>query len=128
MTPPMWLSRETLWGLDLDEPFPESPDDAPAAHVGAAEMAKAQVMITQSGVLALLVMVPLATSAKVSTPIVFWASFVPWASATKPPERAGRNGSHDRLWTASASRPAIRSPSSRRTRPRDRRTARPTRA
>ena len=29
---------------------------------------------------------PLAISASVITPIVFWASLVPWASASRPPE------------------------------------------
>ena len=31
-------------------------------------------------------MVPLATSASVITPMVFCASLVPWASASRPPE------------------------------------------
>src|SRR5215471_11898691 len=46
------------------------------------EIASAQQMITQSGVLAVAAMVPLATSANVNTPIVFCASFVPCAKDT----------------------------------------------
>ena len=50
-------------------------------------MASAELATTQSGTWKLsLAMVPLATSASVITPIVFWASFVPWARASSPPE------------------------------------------
>ena len=44
-------------------------------------------------------------SASVITPIVFWASFVPWVKATKPPETSWRRrktlftGPGARFWT-----------------------------
>ncbi len=43
-------------------------------------MAKAQDTITHAGALAPEARVPLAIRARVMTPMVFWASLVPWAS------------------------------------------------
>ena len=45
-------------------------------------MAKAQETITQVGAFDPLASVPLAINARVITPMVFWASLVPWASDT----------------------------------------------
>ena len=50
-------------------------------------IAVAEVTTTQSGTWKLSeAIVPFATSASVITPIVFWASFVPCARASRPPE------------------------------------------
>ena len=51
-----------------------------------AAIAAAEEAITQSGGSALAPREPLAISASVITPIVFWASLVPCASASSPPE------------------------------------------
>src|ERR671910_1403461 len=49
-------------------------------------IAAADEITTQKGTPAYSEMLPLATSASVITPIVFWASLVPWASASNPPD------------------------------------------
>jgi hypothetical protein len=66
-------------------------------------MAPAAETTTHSGTSAFAPRLPLAMSASVMTPIVFWASLVPWASETieaeadlavaEPPRRDARIGS-----------------------------------
>ena len=46
-------------------------------------MATAQLSFTHTGTEVVLVHSPAAISANVMTPIVFWASFVPWARETR---------------------------------------------
>ena len=75
--------REALRRLDIGEPLAERADDAPAAHVGAERDRDAarRGSPTVCGSVAA-VCQPAVISASVMTPIVFCASFVPWASAT----------------------------------------------
>ena len=66
-------------------------------------MARAQETITQLGALDPLASDPLATRARVITPIVFWASLVPWASDTMDAEPIWpiRNPC-DRVWVGTS--------------------------
>ncbi len=71
-------------------------------------MAAADETTTQSGTWkSSAAMVPLATSASVITPIVFCASFVPWASASSPPEMTWPKRNPD-VTGPGRSRPTIR--------------------
>ena len=76
-------------GVHLDDPRAHGADDAPAARVGAerdrARRARSRPRSARRS--RSRARLPLATSARVMTPIVFWASLVPCASARRPPER-----------------------------------------
>ena len=57
----------------------------PPSHVPSA-MAVAALSYTQNGTASVSVHLPAAMRARVMTPIVFWASFVPWARDTREAE------------------------------------------
>ena len=81
------LGGEALGGVHLVDAAAHRLDDAPAADVGAERDRGRRETTTQVGTWkSSSEIVPLATSASVITPIVFCASFVPCASASRPPE------------------------------------------
>jgi hypothetical protein len=76
------LGGKPLRGLDLADPLAERLDDPPAAQIRAERDREARERITQNGGPESGARTPAVISVSVMTPIVFWASFVPWASAT----------------------------------------------
>src|SRR5215207_9652377 len=78
------LGPEALRRADLDDLGPERLDDAPAAGVGPERDRGGAAHHDQAGTSksAPPSIVPLAIKAREITPIVFWASLVPCASAT----------------------------------------------